>query len=428
MAANRFVVGGYGESSTTQARYLTFAYPVRDDAGQPQGAVLAGVDLRWLADVVSRVALPDQAVLSVHDRDLVFLARVPAENGLIGRRPPPQVAALAALADKGAMDAVGADGRVRVGAIKSVRLGQDSEPDLSVAFGLSRDAAFAPIDAETRWSLALLVVSGLLAAAAAWFGGRKFIRDPVDSLLAAASHWARGDYKARVRLTDRSFEFGRLATAFEEMAEALGRRDAEQRLLINELNHRVKNTLATVQSMAAQTFRRVPDPEARANFEARLLALAKTHDILTRESWESASILDIVSASIEPYVGDSATAHFRVHGPAMRLPPNIVLPLSMALHELCTNAVKYGALSARSGYVEITWETDASTVQLKWVEAGGPPVRDPTRKGFGLRLLERTLAQQLGGVVNLRFALKGLRCEIEIPLPSSDITLASASG
>jgi two-component sensor histidine kinase len=87
----------------------------------------------------------------------------------------------------------------------------------------------------------------------------------------------------------------------------------------------------------------------------------------------------------------------------------------MALHELCTNAVKHGALSARAGNVEITWEADDAKVRIVWIEAGGPPVREPAQKGFGVRLLERALAQQLGGSVDLRFALKGLRCEIEIP-------------
>lgn len=415
---NGFVIGGYGESLTTGARYLTFAYPVRDDAGQPQGAILAGVDLRWLSDVIARVPLPPHAVLSVHDRDLIFLARVPEEAGLIGRRPPPPVAALAPLADKGPMEATGADGRVRVGAIRSVRKGEGEfdKPDLSVAFGLSRDAAFAEIDAGTQRSIGLLLGSLLLALAAAWFGGRRFIRDPVDRLLAAAARLQTGDYAARVELRDRSSELGQLASAFDEMAVDLGRRDSEQRLLINELNHRVKNTLATVQSIAAQAFRRVLDPEVRSNFEARLIALAKTHDILTRESWESASVLDVVSDAIQPYADGGATPRFRVEGAAIRLPPGIVLPLSMALHELCTNAVKHGALSGPSGTVTITWTVDHERVRFRWAETGGPAVREPTRRGFGIRLIERGLAGQLGGAVELRFALKGVICEMDIPL------------
>ena len=298
--SNAFVVGGYGKSQTTDALYLTFAYPIRDDAGAAVGAVLTGMDLGWLGDQLRAFAGPNQSVLSVHDRDLVFLARVPDEAGLIGQKPPTQVQALSAFANKGAIEAIGADGRTRIGAILSMTLGRDApeKPDLSVAFGLSRDAAFAEINTATMRTIALLVLSLALAVLAAWYGGRRFIRRPIQQLLAAAARWREGDYGARVDLPERSSELGRLATAFEEMAGALGRRERDQRMLINELNHRVKNTLATVQSIASQSLRNTADPtQAHFNFEARLLALSRTHNVLTREKWESAAILEIVSQS-----------------------------------------------------------------------------------------------------------------------------------
>ena len=424
MEANAFVVGAYGEGPTTSTRYLTFAYPIRGAAGPPVGAVLTGLELGWLAERLRPFATPDSAVLSVHDRDLVFLARVPDDAGLIGKKPPPQVQALSSFANKGAIEATGADGTKRVGAIVSIPISPDAlaPPDLSVAFGLSRDAAFAEIDAATYRNMALLALSVALAALAAWYGGRRFIRAPIERLLAAASRWRVGDYSARVDLRDRNSELGRLSTAFEEMAEALGRRESDQRMLIDELNHRVKNTLTTVQSVASQSFRDAVDAEqAKQDFEARLLALSRTHDVLTRERWESASILDVVSGVIEPYAHGAEGARFRIEGPALRLPPGIVLPLSMALHELCTNAVKHGALSTRAGQVAITWEVhpagNARQLQLRWVESGGPAVQEPSRRGFGTRLIERGLSQQLGGSVRLRFALRGVVCEMDVPLP-----------
>ena len=139
-------------------------------------------------------------------------------------------------------------------------------------------------------------------------------------------------------------------------------------MLINELNHRVKNTLATVQSIASQSLRNTADPtQAHFNFEARLLALSRTHNVLTRENWESAAILEIVSDTIEPYAQGPAGARFKIEGPALRLTADVVLPLSMALHELCTNAVKHGALSSQSGNVAITWQVSKLTASFDYV-------------------------------------------------------------
>jgi two-component sensor histidine kinase len=214
------------------------------------------------------------------------------------------------------------------------------------------------------------------------------------------------------------------------MAESLGRREIDHRLLINELNHRVKNTLATVQSVAAQSFRNAADvSQAQQNFEGRLLALSRTHDVLTREKWDSASILDIVAETIAPYTQGASRSRFRIEGPALRLPATIVLPLSMGLHELCTNAVKHGALSNQSGQVGITWDVsrDARELRLRWKESGGPVVYEPSRRGFGTRLVERILAQQLGGDVQLRFAPQGVSCELKIPLDGTEVEGLRAS-
>ena len=421
--ANAFVVGGYGESQTTDARYLTFAHPVRDDTGHPVGAVLTGLDVRWIAERVSPFVGRFSSVLSVHDRDITFLARVPDEAGFIGRKPPPEVQALSRLANTGAMEATGADGRRRIGAIVSLTLSRDSpdRADLSVAFGLSRDAAFEEINAATRRTVGLILMSLALAAGAAWYGGRHFIRRPVELLLAAAGRWREGDYDARVALSDRSSELGRLAAAYEDMADALARREASQQLLINELNHRVKNTLATVQSIAMQSLRNSETPDkAHENFEARLLALASTHDLLTRENWEGASILEVIAQAIAPHSQTGPEGRFTIEGPTLRLPPSIILPFSMALHELCTNAAKYGALSNETGQVAIRWNVTGNTrcprLCISWMERGGPPVAEPRRRGFGTRLIERSLAHQLQGEVQIHFHPEGVTCDIDIPL------------
>ncbi len=196
--------------------------------------------------------------------------------------------------------------------------------------------------------------------------------------------------------------------------------EEHQRLLINELNHRVKNTLATVQSIATQTLRNAPmGREFTEALESRLLALARAHDVLTRENWEAANLGEIISQAIAPYRND-AEARFRCHGPDVRLSPRMALALAMALQELATNAVKYGALSNATGCVDLTWKVyesgEGARLQLRWTEAGGPPVASPTKRGFGSRLIERSLAQDLGGSVSLSFEPSGLICTVDTPL------------
>ena len=193
-------------------------------------------------------------------------------------------------------------------------------------------------------------------------------------------------------------------------------------LLIHELNHRVKNTLATVQSIASQSLRSLEGAEAeaaRTAFEARLLALARVHDVLTRESWEGAEIGTVVGDAIRP-LDAPEVSRFDVSGPPLRLPPRIALSIAMALHELGTNAVKYGALSKETGRVAITWSIrrdDEVCLTLRWAESGGPSVAKPTRTGFGSRLIERSLARELAGEVNLTFDPAGVVCTIVAPVP-----------
>jgi PAS domain S-box-containing protein len=194
------------------------------------------------------------------------------------------------------------------------------------------------------------------------------------------------------------------------------RKHAEQQrtLLINELNHRVKNTLATVQSLAVQSLRSDASmPDARDRFEARLAALAQAHDLLTLEGWLGVSLGDVVERAVAPF--RAANERVAVDGPPVRLQPKQALAISMALHELGTNALKYGALSNDAGQVRVAWRTapdDADALELVWTERGGPPVLPPARKGFGSRLLERNLARELDGTTTLDYRPSGLICRI----------------
>ncbi len=196
--------------------------------------------------------------------------------------------------------------------------------------------------------------------------------------------------------------------------------EEHQRLLINELNHRVKNTLATVQSIAAQTLRNASTPEeARSALEARLFALSRAHDVLTRENWEGAGLREIVTEAMAPYRHDREN-RLHARGPDVRLSPRMALAIAMALQELATNAVKYGALSNATGEVRIDWTLDhegpLQRLHLVWAERGGPTVKVPQRRGFGTRLVERSLAQDLRGQVRIDFAPTGVVCTVDAPL------------
>jgi PAS domain S-box-containing protein len=195
------------------------------------------------------------------------------------------------------------------------------------------------------------------------------------------------------------------------------KRAEEQRdLLVQELEHRVKNTLSIVQSIAAQTFRNSGvDPSVQRAFEARLITLSNVHGVLTRRDWASADLHDVVASALRPHDALDR-ARFTVAGPALRLGPKSAVALSMAVHELCTNATKYGALSAESGHVDITWSDADGRFRWQWRERGGPPVTQPTRTGFGSRMIERALAMQLSGQVAIDYAPGGVVCTIDAPL------------
>jgi PAS domain S-box-containing protein len=220
---------------------------------------------------------------------------------------------------------------------------------------------------------------------------------------------------------------GQLLYLVRVVQDVTERKAAErrQKLLVDELNHRVKNTLATVQSLASQTARGAPTPEAfREGFEGRLIALSKAHDQLTRHHWESAELRELLSASTAPYAGTGAE-RIVLRGEDIVLRPRAVLTLAMVFHELITNAAKYGALSLPGGLIEIRWQLagagERPLLRIDWVEKSGPVVAKPQRRGFGSRLIEGSIAAELGGSARLAFERAGVRCEIVIPLEAAII-------
>ncbi len=202
------------------------------------------------------------------------------------------------------------------------------------------------------------------------------------------------------------------------MATTIARGEMLHNLLIEELNHRVKNTLAILQAIAVQTFRGATKTE-REKFEGRLGALAEAHNLLSSEKWQGSELKDVLDRVLQPYLINSPD-RIRMLGPRVPLPPRVAVVLSMIVHEIATNAAKYGALSNDTGTVAVEWEilSENNNPQLRliWRESGGPPVTAPVQRGFGSRLIERSARDQLGGEATVDFLPRGVVCTITCAL------------
>ncbi|MEO6839172.1 MAG: sensor histidine kinase [Bradyrhizobium sp.] len=198
--------------------------------------------------------------------------------------------------------------------------------------------------------------------------------------------------------------------------------DKLQKLILEELHHRIKNTLATVSAIASQSLRNASSMQhAQQAIEGRLLALGRAHDLLLQARWTSANLRNIVRGAVEPF-DNPDVAKFSVEGPDVQIASGAVIAIAMTLNELCTNTTKFGALSIPGGRVAISWVVDEATrLQFTWKEHGGPTVHAPTRQSFGTRLIE-TLGRQLKGNVKLTYEPSGFVYALDVPLASLELS------
>lgn len=204
--------------------------------------------------------------------------------------------------------------------------------------------------------------------------------------------------------------------------------DEHRVLLLNELNHRVKNTLATVQSVVEQTLRSAEVRKSiRSDLADRLVALSRAHNVLVDENWAGADLRALICEVLAPY--ESTPSPITLSGPSVRLHPSQAVAVSLACHEMATNAAKYGALSCPDGQLKVAWNlahngTGERFMTLLWEEEGGPPVTPPTRTGFGTRLIKQTFAGQNGGRAEVTFAPGGVRCAMVLRLQDEAVAAA----
>ena len=261
--------------------------------------------------------------------------------------------------------------------------------------------------------------------------------DALDQIQSAFAGSTENDPEIRYRRNDGSIfwasiflnpvrdESGTIVQHFASFIDLTKDRQEQERLryLLDELNHRTQNTLATVLAMAAQTLRGMADSTVIDAFEGRVLALSKVQSLLGLENWDGLKLLNVLDEILQPFgLRDGRASSFLITGPDVRLQPKAALTLGMVFHELASNASRYGALTSdHDGRIDIVWTVLSASqedrMRLRWQESGGPTVTPPNRKGFGSRLIQSGLAQELNGEVRLSYEPSGLVCEIAMPLP-----------
>lgn len=417
----KFAIGTFIASKVSDRNVIPVAIPIlRDD--KVEGAVVAGLNLEWLGGRLKQRGVSRGGAVLIADRTGTVVSREPFPEKYIGTKITDSLDRISK-SEPGSENVIGLDGVPRIVGYIPASL---TPSGLYISSGIARSEAFGPIDRAVRNSFALFALGSAVAFLLAWLVGESIIRRPLMRMVATAEAWRRGHDAARTGIVGRNDEIGILGQTFDRLMDENAMREemratAEERreILVHELAHRVKNTLATVQSIASLSFRNSQGPEALRQFHDRLQALVRSHDLLTRKNWQHADLSEVAETAIAPLKEERAH-RFAISGPPVSLPPTTAVPMAMILHELCTNALKYGALSNESGHVSIGWRTSADpggiAISLIWTESGGPAIQPPEEEGFGTRLIAN-LSRQLGGDCNFRYPPSGLVCHLSIVSP-----------
>ena len=418
----KFAIGTFIASKVSDRNIIPLATPIIRD-GQVTGAIVAGLNVEWLGQQLKQRGVQRGGTILIADRTGIVVSREPAPEKYVGKKIDDSLGRIGAAAP-GSEDIIGIDGVQRIIGYVPASM---TPFGLYVSSGIARSEAFEPIDRAVRNSIALFALGSAVAFLLAWLVGESIIRRPLMRMVATAEAWRRGHDTVRTGIVGRSDEIGVLGQTFDRLMDENAMREeqranAEERreILVHELAHRVKNTLATVQSIASLSFRHSQGPEALRQFHERLQALVRGHDLLTRKNWQHAGLSEIAEAAIAP-LQEERGHRFVISGPTVDLPPTTAVPMAMILHELCTNAMKYGALSNDNGRVTIGWTTQpadaGTTVSLIWSESGGPAVTSPGEEGFGTRLIAN-LSRQLGGDCTFRYLPSGMVFHLSMIAPA----------
>ena len=407
LQADDLVVGDYTISKLTGAAVLPIAMPIRRD--DKVVAVLGtGIRLPWLQQRINDRGVQKGGAVTIADQNGTILARVPFPERFVGTRIPEQFRALLTAKSAGTIEVVSQDGTERILGYEPIT---PSRP-LYVSAGLSTKEAFAEINRATWVGALTLLMSTLIAIFAAHWVGKYFILLPIDRIMGALERRRTGDLAARTGMSG-TFELDVLGRSLDTLLDqinqqslALKETDQKRALLARELTHRVKNTLTIISALARQTFRE--QRAAAETFNERVKALSGAYDLMLSGAGHSTDLKTLVTKALQPYA-NLADERCHVDGPHLDITPEMALGLSLIIHELMTNAIKYGALSNESGHIDIGWQVTRENAVFTWHERGGPPVVPPAEEGFGSKLIRNALPTEITTKIRVDYLPEGLR-------------------
>lgn len=415
------VVGQFTVDRATGKSVLPIALQIGGTDTAPLGVAVAYIDLDWLEARLQERSYVPKSSLTIADRNGTILARVPEPERFVGTVIPEAFQYLLTMPAPGTLELTSQDGTQRVVGYVPVTANPQG---LYVSAGFATDVAFASTNAITSRGV-LIAMAGIVGAFfLATYTSKLFVVRPVHKLVNTVQAWREGKIDARTGMGRMDGELGDAGRAFDEfIEELLAARTARQKsedlrqTLLAELDHRGRNLLAMIQAVARQTFSRMAGEPEMQVFSARLKAMGEANSILRQDHWRSALLPLLVKSTLAPFV-DMASGRIVLSGPDVSLQSDVVLPFSMSLHELCTNALKYGSLSSEAGTVSIRWailpHQDGDKLEFIWQERGGPTVGVQLRKGFGSKVIEQVLPSNTGGEVELVYDPAGLICRITI--------------
>ncbi|MEX2692881.1 sensor histidine kinase [Rhizobium mongolense] len=418
LASGRFVVGTYTDSRMSKGAVLPVAMPLMKE-GVAQRVLVTGLRLEWLQDRIAERGVEGGNAITIADSKGTILARVPYPERFVGTAIPAAFQHLIYADFPGIIEVTGQDGIKRILGYRPIK--HPNNP-LYIGASISKEEAFAPINRATEVNALSIIGGALLAFLAAVLIGNRFIVRPIHHIARVMGDWRAGRTDVRTGMNPAKDELGAVGATLDSLLDELDTRhrqakeaEDERDLLSREMAHRVKNGYALVQAIARQSFAK-SDPSRYAVFSERLTALAGAYDlILTREA-HSADMSETIRKSLRPH-HEVDSSRMEVIGPQVSLPAELTLALSLVVHELGTNAMKYGALSTDEGRIVVNWTLKDRRVLLTWQESGGPEVTRPNARGFGSVLIEKAFPAKYQAKSLFTYGASGLIFELAFFLP-----------
>ncbi|PWE53513.1 histidine kinase [Metarhizobium album] len=410
LAVNDFVVGEYTISKLSEGPILPVAMPLRNGT-EVKGIIATGIRLEWLDQRIRERGITPGGVVTIADRNGIIIARNPESQRFVGNSIAEAFKPYLTAPRAGTTEMRSPDGTLRIVGYEPVSL---PNSPLYIGAGISKEKAFADINRTTLAGVAFILLGALIAVISAVFVGNRFILRPIDHIVDVLQRWRGGDVAARTNMGGRYGELGLVGASVDHLLDELDerRRQTEKmvearKLMGRELAHRVKNTLSIVQAIARQTFGR-QNPEEFKSFSQRIGAFAGGYDILLADDWESGDLREVIDRALLPHL-DALDQRISLDGPSCHLSPPAVLSLSMIIHELATNATKYGALSDGTGSVRIEWAVSDGKVKLTWNENSDRSFEVPSREGFGSRLIRSAFPAEFEAETHFSYEADGLK-------------------